>query len=104
MSVAFSTAGFSGSIDSITTSSDAGGVDAVEEELRVERDGDVGALVLRLDRLVRLADVLRDRRQLEALRAHRQPDRARCRWLCPTSRTRLTAACSASRDTVSRFG
>ena len=69
-----STAGFSGSIVSSARSL-AHGLDPVEQELRVERHDELAAVELRLDRLVGLTDVLCDRRQLEAVGGHVQPDR-----------------------------
>ena len=67
-SVPFSIAGFSGSSVSSMTSVARHGVEPVEQELRVERDGDVGALELRLDHLVRVGPLLRDGRELETRR------------------------------------
>ena len=43
-------------------------VDAVVQERRVERDGQLGSLELRVDRLLRVPDVLRRHRQLEPAR------------------------------------
>src|SRR5581483_7250547 len=52
-------------------------VDAVEEVLGVERHGELGALVLRVELLVRLAHVLGDRHQLEPVSAHHHAHRRR---------------------------
>ena len=50
-------------------------LDALEEVLGVERDGEVGALELGVEALVGLADVLGDRHELEAVVGHGQPHR-----------------------------
>ena len=87
-----STAGFSGSIVSMVTSGDAAASTPSSRNLRVERHGHLGALELRLDRLVRLADVLRGGGQLEAVGSSSRAGWATSRgWCRPPGCTRSTA-------------
>ena len=69
--------------------------------LRVERHGQLGALVLGVELLVGLADVLGDRLELEPVGAHRQPHRCGLAGEQPHTADRLEQRLSPD---VSRFG
>ena len=76
LSLPRSTAGFNGSTVSMAISGEPGGLEAIQQELGVERDREFASLVFGFDGLVGLADVLGGGGQLQAGGVHGQPDRA----------------------------
>ena len=71
-SAARNVAGLSGSTVSSTTSSVSTRVDAVAQERGIERDREFAAFELGVERLLRVPDILRSHRHLDAGRTHRK--------------------------------